>query len=184
MGRYLKGVLRVGFVVAVAAQAACGMGTQLAAGPVVGYVAKKGLSAGWEAGGGPPNEHLGTSATLEFPSLIAHLSAGMSWRPFAPELVSYAAWEPWFFVGGSGGAAYSSADRKVHPLAGVWESSPPAISHGTDEGWNRPPGCSPCYTFTIALGWRWAAGSEIYLTPKVGILDGIHMPWPYFSYAD
>jgi hypothetical protein len=180
----LKRAAHAGLVAVVLAQAACGMGTQLAAGPVVGYVAKKGLSVGWEAGGGPMWEHVSSNATLEFPSLIARLNAGMSWRPFAPELLSYVAWEPWFLVGGSAGAAYSSADRQVHPLAGVWEAWLPALSQGTDEGWNRPPACSPCYTFTIALGWRWAAGSEVYLAPKVGFLNGIHKPWPYFSYAD
>ena len=103
---------------------------------------------------------------------------------FGHELVSYAAWEPWFLVGGSLGAAYTATDRKVHPLAGVWEAVPWFEGHAMDQGFNRPPACSPCYTVSIALGWRWAGGSEFYLAPKVSLLQGIDKPWPYWTYAD
>jgi hypothetical protein len=167
------------------AAAACGSGVQAAAGPVVGYVKGRGASLGWEAGGGPMKTEVhGYAPELQFPSLIARVNLGMSWRPSARELVSYAAWEPWYLVGGTLGAAYSTADRQVGLLAGVWEALPPWVWHPSSVAVPTSPNCSPCYTVTVAFGWRWSRGGEFYLAPKFGVLDGIDKPWPLVSRAD
>jgi len=158
---------------------------QAAAGPVVGYVKGRGASLGWEAGGGPmKTEESNYRTTLEFPSLIARFNLGMSWRPSARELVSYAAWEPWLLVGGTLGAAYSTADRQVGALGGLWEAAPVSVSQHRAGDLPTSPGCVPCYTVTVAIGWRWARGGEVYLAPKVGILDGINKPWPFSGTSD
>lgn len=164
--------------------AGCGMGSQVAAGPVLGHAWGEGVSLGWEAGGGPMKTEVHSSASLTGPSLIARANGGMSWRPRARNLVSYLAWEPWYLVGGSLGAAYSTGDRKVNPLFGVWEALPPSIDGERATTNYVPPSCSPCYTVSVPFGWRWSGRNEIYLTPKFGILQGVDVPWPYWTYPD
>jgi len=44
--------------------------------------------------------------------------------------------------------------------------------------------CSPCTTFSVAVGWRFDGAGEIYVAPKVGLLNGMNMPFPFQSYAD
>jgi hypothetical protein len=170
--------------------AACGTGQQLAAGPTLGYVAGRGWSAGWEAGGGPwtaPSDGDDPGPTVT--SLVSHVSVGMSWRPVAPwsaehERLTYAAWEPWFLVGGTAGVAHSSADGNLHPLLGMWEAIP--FVAGGFERHAPLVKCSPCLTASLAFGWRWGGGGygELYLSPKLGILNDVTRPFPFQTFAD
>jgi len=177
--------MRAAIVVAALALASCGGGLQVAAGPVVGYVKGRGTSLGWEAGGGPMRTVQRNYRTeLESASLIARLNLGMSWRPSARELVGYAAWEPWLLVGGTLGATYSWADRRVGLLGGFWEAAPWIMKPEIAPGSPGSPSCSPCYTVTVAIGWRWARGGEVYLAPKFGVLNGIDTPWPFSGSHD
>jgi len=120
-------------------------------------------------------------------SLLAHFNVGMSWRPGAlgtdpSERVTYLAWEPWLLVGGTLGLAHSSADGKLRPLLGVWEAIPYVI--GAPVRANPLRSCSPCYTVSLAFGWRWEGKGELYLAPKIGILNDTKMPFPFQTYAD
>ena len=146
----------------------CGTGQQIAAGPVVGYVSGRGLSAGWEVGGGP--------------TLLARFSVGMSWRPgsskmLGSERLSYVAWEPWLLAGGTLGVAHSSATADVNTMGGVWEGAPWIFGAPTRSILSKQ--CSPCYTISLAIGWRWSGTGEFYLAPKLGILNGTAMPFLY-----
>jgi hypothetical protein len=38
---------------------------------------------------------------------------------------------------------------------------------------------SPCYTVSLAIGGRWAGKGEFYVAPKLGIPNGMEMPFPY-----
>ncbi|HEY4185123.1 MAG TPA: hypothetical protein VGP07_08650 [Polyangia bacterium] len=169
------------------APGACGMGQQIAAGPVLGYVEGRGWSPGWEAGGGPvQTRKSGGDPVTDASSLFAHVSLGMSSRPGAPgrearEQILYAAWEPWFLVGGTLGVVRSS-ERGIDKMVGAWEAVPWVI--GAPVRGNPLHRCNPCFTISLALGWRWSGGREFYLAPKVGILDDVAMPWPFQTYAD
>jgi len=165
----------------------CGMGQQIAAGPVVGWVSGRGWSAGWEAGGGPMTTTTGGGdPVVSTASLLARASVGMSWRPplaggDTRERVTYAAWEPWLLVGGTLGVRTSSSDG-VHPVFGLWEGLPFVL--GAFKRESLLYRCSPCATFSLAFGWRFDGNGELYLAPKVGILNGTDMPYPFQSYAD
>jgi len=164
--------------------AACG-GQQIAAGPVIGYVQGRGFSAGWEAGGGPMH----ATPEVEIYNLFLRASGGMSWRPGPVgsaeyERITYLAWEPWLVVGGTMGLCHSSASGKVDGLFGAWEAAPWVIGAPRHTSIVDYRYCSPCYTVSLALGWRWSGASEFYLTPKLGILNGTLMPFPYQNYAD
>ena len=166
------------------ALAGCGTGQQLAAGPVVGYVVGRGWSAGWEASGGPMSTNL---EAVTFPSVLTHFSVGMSWRPgpsgtIGSERLSYAAWEPWFVLGGTLGIAHSSADGEFRSIFGLWEAAPWIF--GAPIRSDPLKRCSPCFTVSLAVGWRWSGSGEFYMSPKLGILNGMAMPWPYQTYAD
>jgi len=177
-------------VFAVVFIGACG-GQQIAAGPVIGYVQGRGFSAGWEAGGGPMRASAKNSSAPEVPTqdLFLRASGGMSWRPGPAgsaeyDRITYLAWEPWLVVGGTMGLYHSSASTRFDFLPGAWEAAPwvigaPRRNLSTDFRY-----CSPCYTVSLALGWRWSGASEFYLTPKLGILNGTLMPFPYQDYAD
>ena len=121
-------------------------------------------------------------------SLLARFDVGMSWRPGAPgkderEWLTYAAWEPWLLLGGTLGVAHASRDGSLHPLVGAWEGIPWVI--GAPKRSSFPLfECSPCYTISLAIGWRWAGTGEFYLAPKLGILNDTKMPWPFQTYAD
>jgi len=147
-----------------------GMGS---AGPMVGYVVGRGMSFGWEAGGGA----LGSPSTLTSSgpheaNLIFHGNMGMSWRPtpqaggYEPTL--YMAWEPGLGpLGATLGYSYASLDGP-RPLGGGWAAV------------GRPSSlvlCKPCWTASVALGWRWNGVSEFYLTPKIGFIDGVRFSW-------
>jgi len=164
-----------------------GMGQQIAAGPVVGWVSGRGWSAGWEAGGGPMTTTSGGGdPVVSTASLLARASVGTSWRPplaggDTRERVTYAAWEPWLLVGGTLGVLTSSSDG-VHPVFGLWEGLPFVL--GAFKRESVLYRCSPCATFSLAFGWRFDGNGELYLAPKVGILNGTDMPYPFQSYAD
>ena len=169
-------------IAAMLVLSACGTGQQLAAGPVLGYVPGRGWSAGWEAGGGPMKTASGASDPIpSASSAVTHFNIGMSWRPGASgterwERVAYVAWEPWLLLGGTLGIAHSSADGNLHPLLGVWEGVPWIIGAGRAP---VPENCSPCYTVSLAIGGRWAGKGEFYVAPKLGIPNGMEMPFPY-----
>jgi len=167
--------------------AGCGTGQQIAAGPVVGWVSGRGWSAGWEAGGGPMNTSSGGGdPVLSTASLLTRFNGGMSWRPplaggGTRERVTYLAWEPWLALGGTLGVRTSSTEG-VHSLLGLWEGVPFVL--GAFKRSAPLYRCSPCTTFSLALGWRFDGAGEIYVTPKVGLLNGMNMPFPFQSYAD
>jgi hypothetical protein len=177
---------RLVLVLAVGASA-CASGVQLGAGPVVGYAQDRGFSAGWEASGGPFTT---TGLDDEEPtvgSLITRFSVGMAWRPSAGgvpglEPLAYAAWEPWFLVGGTVGVVKVSSEPRPLPMVGLWEAAP--YIGGGQTGTMPLPKCSPCYTLSIALGWRWSGASEFYLAPKLGFIDGATKPFPFSHYPD
>ncbi len=115
-------------------------------------------------------------------SLFTHFTGGMSWRPGlagadARERVTYLAWEPWFLLGGTFGVAHSSTDEGLRPLLGWWEAAPYVLGSGKREFPLYE--CSPCYTVSLAIGWRWDGAGEFYLSPKLGILNHVSMPWPF-----
>ena len=87
------------------------------------------------------------------------------------ERLSYVAWEPWLLAGGTLGVAHSSATADVNTMGGVWEGAPWTFG--------APKQCSPCYTISLAIGWRWSGTGEFYLAPKLGILNGTAMPFLY-----
>jgi hypothetical protein len=177
-------------IAAMLVLSACGTGEQLAAGPVVGYVRGRGWSAGWEAGGGPmETPSAGTDPVPTDSSLFSHFNVGMSWRPGASgtegrERVTYAAWEPWLLLGGTFGVAHSSADGNFRPLLGVWEAAPYVHAIRATDTNQALWSCSPCYTISLAIGWRWAGSGEFYVAPKFGILNGVKMPYPFQKYHD
>lgn len=111
----------------------------------------------------------------------------MSWRPpragdSARERIVYAAWEPWLLVGGTAGVRDSSADG-VHALLGFWEAAPYVVGAFKRES-SPLYRCTPCATFSLAIGWRFDGTGEFYVAPKVGFLNGMYMPYPFQSYAD
>jgi hypothetical protein len=174
-------------IAATLALAACGTGQQLAAGPVLGYVGGRGWSAGWEAGGGPMSTTTNGDPVPNAGLLLARAAIGMSWRPGTPatearERITYLAWEPWFVVGGNLGVAHASGDGSFQRLVGVWEAAPWVV--GAPRRSSPLYSCSPCYTVSLAIGWRWSGAGELYLAPKVGILNDTKMPWPFQTYAD
>jgi hypothetical protein len=170
------------------AASACGIGQQISAGPAMGYTFGRGLSMGWEASGGAFTTN-GNSASDHPPSWssgFTRFSTGMSWRRSASdtvtrERISYLAWEPWFFVGGTAGIASSSTEHARKPLLGVWEGAPYVFG-----GQNGSPvlHCGPCWTVSVALGWRWGGAGELYLTPKLGVLNGESKPYPFTHIPD
>jgi len=89
---------------------------------VLGYVSGRGLSTGWEAGGGPMTTTGNGDAVPYDGSLLTRFSVGMSWRPSgvdgtgAHEKLTYAAWEAWFLVGGTFGVARASTNNSCQPL--------------------------------------------------------------------
>src|SRR5579872_6748680 len=174
-------------VLAIAlAAAACGTGTQLGAGPVIGYAFNHGFSAGWEASGGPFTTVGNGDQPPSTGSLITRFSVGMAWRqsargPLGLEHLTYAAWEPWFLLGATAGLVKVSSERTLAPMLGIWEAAP--LVTGGQPG-TFLPRCSPCLTLSIAVGWRWSGASDIYLTPKIGFIDGATKPWPFSRYPD
>jgi hypothetical protein len=180
---------RVVFIATALTWSGCGgVGQQIAAGPVLGYASGRGMSAGWEAGGGPFTTTGNGDAVPTDGSLVGRFSLGMSWRAShdgagAGERLTYAAWEPWFLVGGTFGAAHSSSSHAVQPLLGIWEAAP-YVFGGTSQGFSPLPRCSPCFTISLAIGWRWSGAGEFYLSPKVGILNDTTKPFPFSRYPD
>ena len=82
------------------------------------------------------------------------------------------------------GLAHSSEGPGLRQMIGVWEAAPWIIGAPRREASAYFYHCSPCYTVSVALGWRWSDAGEFYITPKLGILNGVTMPFPYQTYAD
>jgi hypothetical protein len=176
-------------IAAPLAASACGVGQQLAAGPVIGYTFGRGASMGWEASGGPFTT-TGNSASDHPPSMssgFTRFSTGMSWRSAGVadtrERISYLAWEPWFLVGGTAGVASSSTEHAWKPMLGVWEGAP-YVFGGQSDGGLLVPHCGPCWTISVAVGWRWAGAGEVYLAPKFGVLNDEAKPYPFTHVPD
>jgi hypothetical protein len=188
-GNIIRGALISALAGAALAATSCGTGEQLGIGPVLGYASGRGLSAGWEASGGPFATTGNGDAVPTDGSLIGRFSVGTSWRPgagptVAREWLTYADWEPWFLVGGTAGLARSSTGPAWRPVLGVWEAAPYVAGGQTDPS-SVLPRCGPCLTLSVALGWRWALdGGELYLAPKVGFLNGVSKPTPFSRYPD
>jgi hypothetical protein len=138
-------------------------GCHAAAGPQVGYTFDRGLSYGWEAGGGFAFLH-GNVGQVIRPEA----------KPTAPapsnEWVSYVVAEPWLYVGGTLGLAYS---EQTGPgvAVGAWEGVPlPVAGDRSDFDCGRGEPCRPIVT--VAGGLRYLNGEfELYFTPKVGFLQ-------------
>jgi hypothetical protein len=62
-------------------------------------------------------------------------------------------------------------------LLGVWEGIPYIVGGSRLE--SAPVRCSPCYTVSLSLGWRWGGDGEFYLSPKFGILNDVWKPFPF-----
>lgn len=173
-------ILPVAAFLTLAALPACATspanwGGMASAGPVVGYVAGRGVSFGWEAGGGAigsPNQV--SSNGPRAVNMLARGNLGMSWRQApgggAYQPTAYVAWEPAVGpVGATLGYAYSGSEGSM-PLLGGWAGGAWSSSYTR---------CYPCTTVSLALGWRWNGGSEFYVAPKVGFVHGVT-----FSYGD
>lgn len=182
-------------------------GCHASAGPVVGYAFGRGMTVGWEAGGGshpllranvgqsirssaseevdeqaslgpptpapvfPPVERVGEDEVDE-----AELDGAVHSAAGAPagveraewnEVASYIALEPGFIGGGTIGVSIRTASPDVGLVAGGWAGSPLRIQL-------LPPREDSDVTMfvSLAVGYRYLFGAhEIYLTPKVGIVD-------------
>jgi hypothetical protein len=150
-------------------------GQQGAIGPTFGYVFGRGASVGWETGGGAVGGEVPVTY-LSKPDFLWHFSAGMSWRRTTPgsprtDRLTYLAWEPFFFeepvqvqspvpFGATLGFAHADSDG-WRPMVGLWEMVPLAADID----------CHPCATLSIAVGYRWAGRHELYVTPKIGIVN-------------
>jgi hypothetical protein len=161
-------------VIGLASLAGCGgaWGPHGSIGPVLGYVPGHGVSAGWELSGGAIRgaNHL---------NLLPHFSVGSSWRPPAAagqarEQLLYVAREPSLAspsfavpAGGTLGLGFGIPGGPS-PLVGTWLGA--AIPLPLEDASKK---CSPCFTVSLALGWRWSRAHEFYLTPKVGFIDRI-----------
>lgn len=145
-------------------------GCHAAAGPQIGYTLDRGMSYGWEAGGGAGFVRGNVGQVIRpTKSTKPDDSAGDEW-------VTYLAAEPWFYVGGTLGYAYSNLD--AHGLAvGAWGGvaapfgsiggEPSDIEFRCNGGKCRP-------VVAIAGGVRYINGEvELYLTPKLGVLQTI-----------
>lgn len=75
-------------------------------------------------------------------------------------LIAYVELDPWFVVGGSLGVAFER-NNDVHPVIGLWEGYPLAVS-------------APCgnrkwaFLATFSAGIRYTGSWEVYVAPKVG----------------
>lgn len=167
---------------------ACGTGQQVAAGPIFAYVVGRGGAFGWEAGGAPITVRTGAADPVPGSELIlARFSTGMTWRRQAAgaagfERISYVAWEPWFWLGGTLGVAHSSADGRIRPLLGAWEAVPWVFGGSPTNGMFLR--CAPCFTISLSIGWRWGGAGEFFMSPKVGVLNDVTKPFPFQQYAD
>ena len=83
------------------------------------------------------------------------------------EVASYVVYEPWFFAGATLGLAVNHRESNVGLVAGGWEGVPVG-------GWSldSPEMSDVNGVVSIAIGYRYLAGAhEIYLTPKVGLME-------------
>lgn len=110
-----------------------------------------GLRLGWEAGGG---------------WAVAHANAGQSFglREGSQEAISYIAAEPGILVGASVGLAHGAV-AGAGLMSGAWLGAPIPVEMFSSEDevseiWGMDPALS------LAIGYRFAHGHEIYLTPK------------------
>lgn len=141
---------------------------------------------GWEAGGGPMEIRSAGDPMVSIGAALTHFNVGMSWRPRdsgpARERLTYVAWEPWFLVGGTLGLAHSTATGGLQPWLGLWEGG--AYVLGAPGRVSPLRSCSPCYTLSVALGWRWNGRGEVYVAPKFGVLNDMTVPFPFQRDAD
>ena len=143
-------------------------GCSVMGGPQLGVTLDKNLekphmSYGWEAGPG-------------FATVRAN--AGQVYRPSRDtqgrqEAVTYLVLEPWYYLGGSLGAAYSTT-RGAGLHAGLWEGFGATLKKGGEVScfFASNGRCAPAWS--LAIGLRYLAGDvELYLSPKFGFIERV-----------
>jgi hypothetical protein len=147
-------VLRGGCVLLVAVTAgACHVGV----GPVVGYRFDDSARVGWEASGG-------------YAVLRGAVGQAFSYGE-GKGTVFYAAAEPGVLIGGTLGLDVQS-DGHVGFMPGGWLGGPVAPIDDVDRKYDvlglQPMG-------TLAIGYRYAHGHEIYFTPKIYLIERVSL---------
>ena len=139
-------------------------GCHAAVGPQVGYTFDRGVSYGWEGGGGLAYLRGNVG------QVIRPIESKADAEPDTTEWVSYVAAEPWIYLGATLGAAYSD-EAGLGLAAGLWEGFAIPISRsGTADFQCGGDPCRP--VASIAGGLRYINGEwELYVTPKVGFLQ-------------
>lgn len=154
----LPGLLCAGsLLVTVPRPARAESGDGIGIGPVIAITPRDSVSIGWELG-------------VARPAPFARFSLGGSYHlrphPKDPPFLHYVAWEPWAYVGGTLGAALTSAGQ-VRAVLGVWEGFAESFDgdlYGSDgENW----------VLSLSLGWC-AVGSthQLYSSLKLWRMDG------------
>ncbi|MCA9539619.1 MAG: hypothetical protein KC620_12065 [Myxococcales bacterium] len=143
------------------------LGCHAAAGPQVGYTFDRGLSYGWEAGGGLLYLH-GNLGQVFRPAKRGAASDGREW-------VGYLVAEPWYYAGATLGAAYGQHDG-VGFAGGLWEAYVIPLAGFEDKREFDfdcfDDTCRP--TLSLAGGVRYLNGEwELYATPKVGFFQTV-----------
>ena len=142
-------------VVALALLAFLILGCHAAIGPQIGYTFDRGVSYGWEMGGGWAYIR-GNTGQVYRPSKSEAAVNGL-------ETVAYLVAEPWYYVGGTLGVAGGQYDG-VGFAGGLWEGAAIPIGSGDDS----------VPIVSLAAGVRYLNGAvEIYATPKFGIAQAI-----------
>jgi hypothetical protein len=142
--------LAVGFVILDSRGAVADCAADFSLGPQVAWSWGKtsGISWGWEAGAGCGPQRL---------------NVGQIYRQDGA--LSYAVAEPYtLYIGLTLGIGYERKNGLV-PIFGLWEGVPVVY----------PDNCAPDrrtdfgFLFTVAMGYRYGGGHQVYLTPKGGI---------------
>lgn len=144
-------------------------GCHAGGGPVVAYRVDDGARFGWEAKGG-----WGLAST----AIGQTFSVGEG-----EDTIFHAAWEPGAVLGASLGLDVTSSED-VGFLRGAWLgapvlSAPPATTWSS--AWSDGPGgrdtqVAGMHPFlSIAIGYRYVHGPEIYIAPKYFLLESIRL---------
>lgn len=142
--RRARHALRIGvlctasFVAAVSGTARAEPGEGFGVGPLIAISTRDSVSLGWELGAARP-------------APLARLSLGGSYHlrphPKDPPFFHYVAWEPWWGVGGTLGAALTDAGQ-VRAVLGVWEGVAETLQGDLYTSDERD------WVVSFSIGWR------------------------------
>jgi len=125
-------------------------------GPTVGYRFNDGARVGWEASGG---------------FAVARASVGQTFGySDAPNTDFYVAGEPGIILGATLGADYASG-KGWGFMPGGWIAAPPFYPWGETDRRSDVLGMQPAGS--VAIGYRYVHGHEIYITPKFYLIERI-----------